>query len=224
MTDTHAPTPPPATDSSMPPPPRPSPPIVFAPKPLRIPTAYLPLVARTPSPAPAMARRGSIQEEGAMRARGGLATLRLEAKRAKQSMTEEFSSFWKESKLSELHSVAAYGDSGTCHYLRLTVLQAGNFACLKAIVAYRVDALRLGSELWLLPTTEANNNNILDDFLKIVRSQREGRKTVSPLNLRRREEGRERPLIPASPVSRQLARNPMIFNTQFEMMPEEDTS
>lgn len=46
------------------------------------------------------------------------------------------------------------------------------------------------------PTTEANNNNnILDDFLKIVRSQREGRKTVSPLNLRRREEGRERPLI-----------------------------
>ncbi|KAI5792846.1 hypothetical protein FPQ18DRAFT_19026 [Pyronema domesticum] len=67
MTNTPTPTPPPATDASMPPPPRPSPPIVFAPKPLRIPMAYLPLVARTPSPAPVMARRGSIQEEGAMR-------------------------------------------------------------------------------------------------------------------------------------------------------------
>lgn len=70
------------------------------------------------------------------------------------------------------------------------------------------------------------HESVLDDFLKLVRASHSTR-PASPSTLRRsttpqqaRKEG-EKMVIPASPVSRSLTRNPIIYNSQFGLVQEE---
>ncbi|KAF8252977.1 hypothetical protein K440DRAFT_627128 [Wilcoxina mikolae CBS 423.85] len=83
--------------------------------------------------------------------------------------------------------------------------------------------------------SSAPSHDVLDDFLSLVRSQSsrdaaKGRPSVSPLSFRQGHRKQwsgssdgngEKLAIPASPVSRALTRNPMIYNSQFGLVQEE---